>query len=154
MVAYRGTVSALSRQADAWSYLADLRSLPEWDPSVEGVRLLAGEPGEPGSRFEVQVRFLSGTLTLPYVTAFSEPQERVVFRAETESVIVVDEATVRSTGQGSEVTWAAKLELKGLRKVFEPALRVGFHRLGRRAEQGLRTRLAEPVRQSPRGGTS
>jgi hypothetical protein len=147
---YRGTVLTPRSQADAWRYLADLRSTQEWDPSVENVRLTSGEPGEVGSRYELEVEFLSRRLTLPSETVVSEPPDRVVFRAETSSVVVLDEATMSADGAGSAVTWNATLTLKGLRKALEPLLRIGFSRIGRQAEEGLREKLAHPASEGAR----
>ncbi|HMA26252.1 MAG: SRPBCC family protein [Solirubrobacterales bacterium] len=145
MASYTGTATAAHPQDDVWSYLADLRLIREWDPSVADARLVSGEPGKVGSRYELDVTFLGRTVTLAYETVVSEPPHRIVFAAETDALSVVDEALVLPLPEGSRATWNASLHLKGVRQVLELPLRAAFARLGGKAEQGLRERLSEPM---------
>jgi hypothetical protein len=142
MARYSATVNSPHPAHDVWSYLSDLRSVGEWDPSVDGVRLVSGEPGRVGARYELEVTFLRNRVCLPYVTEAAKPPARLIFTAETASVSVRDEAEVRPlpTG-GSSVTWDAELRLKGARRLLDPLLRPAFNRVGARAEAGLRDRL-------------
>jgi hypothetical protein len=144
MARYKGTVSSPHSAAEVWSYLADLRSAGQWDPSVDEVRLVSGTPRTVGAGYELAVSFLGGRVVLPYVTAAVNPPVGVVFTAETGSISVRDEATIRpdATG-GSSVTWDAELRLKGVRRLLEPLLRVAFNRVGARAENGLRDLLGQ-----------
>lgn len=145
MARYEATVNVAHTPEEVWRYLADLRLIGEWDPSVVGARLVSGEPGTVGARYEVDVRFLGRTLTLPYLTAEVEPPHRVVFSAETSLISVRDEARVGPIRDGgSTVTWDADLRLKGPRRILDLPLRAAFNRLGRRAERGLAERLNEP----------
>jgi carbon monoxide dehydrogenase subunit G len=144
MARYKGTVTSHHPASAVWSYLADLRSVAEWDPSVDEIRLLSGNPGTVGARYQLEVSFLGNRVSLPYVTVTADPPTRVVFSAETESVVVRDEARVRPLADGgSSVTWDADLRLKAARRLFDPLLRLAFNRLGRRAARGLGERLTE-----------
>ena len=150
MARYTGTVTSPHAPAEIWSYLADLRSIAEWDPSVEQIRLVSGDPGTIGARYQLEVSFLGGGVSLPYVTVTVEPPSRVVFAAETESVMVRDEARIRPIADGgSTVVWDAELRLKGARRLFDPLLRLAFNRLGNRAARGLSERLNEETVPSP-----
>jgi uncharacterized protein YndB with AHSA1/START domain len=150
MARYTGTVSTPHSPDEVWRYLADMRSVAEWDPSIESAKLVAGEPPDEGSRYEICVNFAGGSVTVPYETVTAEPSHRVVFQAETDSISVRDEATIRpSAGGGSEVTWDANLRLKGARRLLDLPLAVAFGRIGRSAERGLRERLSEPVLAPP-----
>jgi carbon monoxide dehydrogenase subunit G len=153
MASYSGTVESNLRQEEAWSYLADLRTTKEWDPSIVAARLVRGEPGEVGSRYELEVSFVGRTVTLPYETVESERPRRVVFEAHTGSMSIRDEATVWERAGGSGATWEASLRPRGIRRVFEPVLEVAFARLGRRAEEGLRERLAVSAPREERIGS-
>jgi len=154
MATYNGTAESNLRQDDAWCYLADLRSTKEWDPSVVAARLVRGEPGEVGSRYELEVSFAGRTVTLPYETVESERPRRVVFEAQTGSISVRDEATVRELAPGSGVSWKASLRLQGIRRLLDPVLQLAFGRLGRRAEEGLRERLAAAASREERIGSA
>ncbi|HSD22911.1 MAG TPA: SRPBCC family protein [Solirubrobacterales bacterium] len=146
MARYTGTVEAPHSAEAVWRYLADLRSVGEWDPSVESVTLIGGEPRTKGARYELEVGFGGGSVTLPYRVVETDPPRRVVFAAQNESVSVRDEARIEPVGpNASRVTWDADLRLRGARKVLELPLRVLFKRLGRNAERGLTERLREPA---------
>jgi hypothetical protein len=150
MARYTGTVTSPQSAAETWSYLADLRSIAEWDPSVEGIRLVSGDPGTVGARYLLEVGFLGGRVRLPYVTVTAEPPHCVVFAAETESVTIRDEARIQPMAdRGSSVVWDAELGLKGARRVLDPLLRLAFNRLGGRAARGLGERLNEPTLSHP-----
>jgi carbon monoxide dehydrogenase subunit G len=145
MARYTGTVDAPHSAEEVWRYLADLRSVGEWDPSVEDVRLVDGEVRTTDARYDLQVNFRGRTLSLPYRVAEVDPPHRVVFTARSESVTVRDEARIESLGPGSSrVTWDADLRLRGIRRLFELPLRAFFSRLGANAERGLSERLQKP----------
>lgn len=144
MARFTATISTPQSQDAVWRYLADLRAICEWDPSVSAARLIEGAPGAMGTRYELDVGFLGRIVTLPYETVVSEPPHRIAFRAETAALSILDEAVVLSVPEGSSVTWDAFLRLKGARRLLELPLQSAFGRLGRRAERGLRERLAVP----------
>ena len=101
MAQYSATLATENRPDDVWRYLADLRSIVEWDPSVEDARLVAGEPGLVATRYELDVRFLGRTVTLPYETVVAEPPHRLVFAAETDAMSIADKAMILPTVSGS-----------------------------------------------------
>ena len=107
-----------------------------------------------GTRYELDVRFLGRTVTLPYETVVAEPPHRLVFAAETDAMSIADEAIILPTVSGSSLTWRASLHLRGARRLLDPPLRLAFARLGRNAEIGLRTRLAVPMSEAQPVGVS
>ncbi len=150
MARYKGIVEAPHSAEEVWHYLADLRSVGEWDPSVESVTLVGGEPRTDSARYELEVSSRGRSITLPYRVVVAEPPHRVVFAAESESVSVRDEARIEPTGPGaSRVTWDADLRLRGIRKLLELPLRAFFNRLGENAEKGLSERLRKPALEAP-----
>lgn len=146
MARYIGTVDAPHSAEEVWNYLADLRSIREWDPSVDSVELTGGEPRAEGASYELEVRFRGRSITLPYRIVEVDPPHRVVFAAQTEEVSVRDEARIDAVGEGaSRVTWEADLRLRGIRRLFDLPLRGFFDRLGEDARKGLGERLRKPV---------
>ena len=108
MARYTGTVEAPHNAEEVWHYLADLRSAEEWDPSVDGVKLVLGEPRTESARYDLEVRFGGRSINIPYRVAELDPPHRVVFEAETDSVSVRDEARIEPKGPAaSSVTWDA-----------------------------------------------
>jgi carbon monoxide dehydrogenase subunit G len=150
MARYTGTVEATHSAEEVWHYLADLRSAEEWDPSVDEVQLTGGEPRTEGARYQLDVRFRSRSITLPYRIVEVDPPHRVVFAAETDSVMVRDEARIRPLGpSASRVTWDADLRLRGIRRLLDVPLRAIFSRIGENAREGLAERLRKPVLGEP-----
>jgi carbon monoxide dehydrogenase subunit G len=142
MARYIGTVEAPHGAEQVWHYLADLRSAEEWDPSVDKVELVGGEPRTPGARYDLEVRFGGRSINLPYRVAEVDAPHRVVFEAETDSVRVRDEARIEPRGPAeTRVTWDADLRLRGIRRLLDLPLRAVFHRVGEEARKGLRERL-------------
>ena len=97
--------------------------------------------GTVGARYELDVRFMGRTVTLPYETKTADPPHRVTFEAETGAMSIVDEAVVVPAPSGTKVTWTGALDLRGARRALDPLLQLAFGRLGKRAEDGLRERL-------------
>jgi uncharacterized protein YndB with AHSA1/START domain len=146
MAHYKGVVTAPHAPDEVWRYLADLRSVAEWDPSIDDARLVSGEPGAVGSRYEIEASFFGRTVSLPYETVEADPPRRVVFSAETDLVSVRDAADIGLiVDGGSLVTWNAELRLHGPQRILDLPLRAAFNRIGERGKRGLAERLAEPV---------
>jgi carbon monoxide dehydrogenase subunit G len=146
MARYTGTVEAPHSAEEVWHYLADLRSVEEWDPSIDAVELTAGEPRTEGARYRLDVRFRRRSITLPYRTVEVDPPHRVVFAAETDAAMVRDEARITPLGpSASRVTWDADLRLRGIRRLLDVPLRLIFSRVGKDARDSLSERLRKPV---------
>lgn len=123
------------RPADeVFAYMADLRNFAEWDPGVKKVVQVKGDGGGPGNEFDVTV---SGT-TLRYVTKEHAAPTSLLVVAESSTLVSTDTVTVAATDDGTIVTYDADLQLKGVFKVFGPALSLAFGRIGDRAAVGLR----------------
>lgn len=115
--------------------------MSEWDPTVaEAERLGEGEPGL-GSRFRVLVRWLGRDTELEYeITEFDSPR-RLVLRAENATSVSEDTVEVEARAGGSEMTYDARLTLKGIARLFDPVFGLAFKRLGDNAAAGLRREL-------------
>ena len=137
--------SALPPQ-DAFAYLADVERFVEWDPSVVRSTLVAGSAPGADASYDVEVKNGPRTMTLRYRTTVWDPPQRFVLHAETRWLQSLDEIRVEPRDGGSRVTYDASLTLKGIGRVFDPALGVVFRRIGDRAVPGLRRALhAESV---------
>jgi hypothetical protein len=96
-----------------------------------------------GSRFEVTVSFLGRRIPLEYrIIEFDRPS-RLVLSGGDSSIRSVDELTFVSRSGGTRVTYEARLEFVGIRRLADPILHVLFQRIGRLAVRGLRERVAE-----------
>jgi hypothetical protein len=127
-------------EEEAFDYLADFSWTPEWDPSVVEARRLTPGKVRLGSSFQVIVSFLGRRVPLEYrITEFERPS-RLVLSGGDSSLRSTDEMTFVSRPGGTRVTYEARLELTGIRRLADPFLDVMFQRIGRLAVRGLRER--------------
>ena len=139
MASYTATVGSTRPAEAAFDYLADFRSVAEWDPSItESVHINDGDPAQVGAIFRVTTETTLSDVVLEYTTIELERPRRIVLRGENDSMVSIDTITVTPADVGgSHVTYDAQIELKGLRKLVDPLLELGFKRLGDKARDGL-----------------
>lgn len=138
MADFRTTIDSRLAADEAFARMAAFERVTEWDPSiVEAERLAAGETAA-GSRFRVVSRFGGRAVELVYEVVEIDAPRRIVLAARNPSFTARDTITVEATGTGSAVTYDARLELGGWRRVLDALFQIAFTRLGRAAEAGLR----------------
>lgn len=143
MATYEATVSS-SREADeVFSYLADFRSVAEWDPSITASdHVNDGDPIQVGALYRVVTSMAGHETPMDYETVELERPGRIVLRGENDAAISEDTITIEPRADGGcEVTYLADIELKGARKLAEPAMKVALTRLGTKAKAGLEEKL-------------
>ena len=143
MAGYSATVPSTRPPDEVFAYLADFRSVADWDPSIsESVHVNDDDPIKVGAIFRVTTKTTLKNVVLEYTTIELDRPRRIVLRGENDSMVSVDTVTIRDAGDGgSEVTYSAEIELKGARKLLDPLLELGFKRLGDKARDGLRAEL-------------
>lgn len=142
MARYVAIVESTLPAAEVFAYLADFRSVREWDPSVKSAELTTvGEPIRVGAGFRVSVGMLGNTTSLDYETVELDAPHRLVLRGENSTVVSTDTVTVEPRGTGSVMTYDADLALKGPLKLFDPFMSLALGRLGANAKAGLVAKL-------------
>jgi hypothetical protein len=143
MASYHATVSSTRPPDEVFAYLADFRSVAEWDPSVRSaVHVNGDDPISVGAIFRVTTKTTLSEVALDYTTIELERPDRIVLRGENNSMVSLDTIVIRGDGHGgAAVTYDAKIDLKGMRKLADPLLQLGFKRLGDKARDGLRGKL-------------
>lgn len=136
------TVTTAWSPERAFAYMADFSHAPEWDPGVVAARRQdTGEVGL-GSVFDLTVRVGGRRFPLRYeVTDFAPG--RVTFTARSAVIESVDTVTVVRQGEATEVTYDARLRLRGILQLADPLLALGFSGVADRAIRGLERRLGE-----------
>lgn len=142
MAHYRTTVTSPASAEDVYAYLADFATIVQWDPGVREASLVAGDAGEVGAVYRVVTSNAGLVLTLDYHILEAMPPTaasvgRVVLQADTRDFRSYDVIDVESTATGCAVTYDADLALKGVRRPFDPFLRLAFQVIGGRARAGL-----------------
>jgi len=136
------TVTTTWSPEAAFAYMADFSHSEEWDPGVvEAARVDAGEVGV-GSAFDLTVRIGPRRMPMRYEITDYAPG-RVTFTARTSSLESVDTVTVARRGDATEVTYDARLNFRGILRVADPLLALGFRGVADRAVDGLVRRLAQ-----------
>lgn len=145
MARYRTTVHSSWGVDEAFDYLRDFATIAEWDPGVAAAELVDGEAGQVGARYRVDTVLLGRITPLEYaiVVEVDSPDgvRRVDLRAENADFVSYDVITVAPRPGGCDVTYDATIDLKGVRRLFDPTLWLLFQVIGRRAEAGLREAL-------------
>ncbi|HEX9064748.1 MAG TPA: SRPBCC family protein [Streptosporangiaceae bacterium] len=154
MAIYEATIPSAWPADDTFGYLAVFSHAEEWDPGVLSGEALDPGPVRPGSRFRLVVPFLGRNLPLTYqVTEFSSAERRVVLDATSTLLRARDVITVlpaSAGGQATAVSYQAEVTLRGPLRLLDPVLTKGFGKVGDRAANGLRARLAtEPGADTP-----
>ena len=114
-------------------YLADFTHAEEWDPGTESCTRLDSGPIRVGSRFhnESEIAGVSTELVYELVTLDAD---KVVLRGENDSATSTDTITVTPKDGGSEITYEAVIEAKGIGKLAEPLMKLVFERIGSETE--------------------
>ena len=120
---------------EAFAYMANLENFAEWDPGVTRAEQVEGEGPGPGAAYDVTVKGLRAPLR--YRTTRFEPPNSIVALAESRFLTSLDTITIESDGEGSIVTYDAKLTLNGPLALADPILGLSFGRIGDRATAGL-----------------
>lgn len=148
MAHYVASVESPWERERAFDYLAAFDSIADWDPGVARARALTEDRLAVGARFEVISSFVGREVPLVYETIEIDRPRRVLLRAETGTIVSLDEMSFDlRPGGGTIVTYDARLTLKGLAQVGSPLMALAFRRLGDAARDGLRERIggAEPA---------
>lgn len=135
MARYLVRIRSPKSPAEAFAYMANLTNFAEWDPGVTRVEQVEGEGPGPDAAYDVTVKGMRTPLR--YRTTLFEPPRSIVALAESRFLTSLDTITVEDDGEGSIVTYDAKLTLNGLAGLADPILGLSFGRIGDRATVGL-----------------
>lgn len=149
MARYVARVPSSASPEAAYKYLADFTSIAEWDPGVASAELLEGQPATTGAVYRVVAIFGPRKIPLDYRVLFAAPPHeqrpgRILLEATTSEFSSRDIIEVIATDSGCTAVYDATLELAGLRKAADPLMQLAFNVVGRRAEKGMISALANP----------
>lgn len=129
---------------ESFALVADYSHLAEWDPGIaRSARIDTGSLGI-GSAFEVVAALFGREVPIRYEIVAFEAPHRVVLDGRGRALKATDDIEFRAVGAGTEIDFTADLGLTGPLRLVQPLFRPAFTRLGRRAMDGLRSRLGEP----------
>lgn len=123
-----------------FGYLSDFETTTEWDPGTVKTVRTEGDGG-PGTKYRNISSFAGRETELEYVVQQLEPGKVFQLRGENKTVTALDTMTFRQIGGGTEVTYRAEFEFKGVARLAQPLLKGQFRKLGDEAEQGMHDAL-------------
>ena len=142
MANYNATVRSSRPAEEVFAYLADFRSVAEWDPSItESTHTNDGDPIQVGAQYHVVTTMLGHETPMDYETVELARPTRIVLRGENPTAISTDTITITSSAHGCDVTYDADVELKGAKKIADPVMGLALGRLGAKAENGPSDKL-------------
>ncbi len=114
-------------------YLKDFSNAEEWDPGTVSCTREDSNPIQVGSRFHNKSKIAGISTELTYRLE-QLTDAKLVFVGENDSALSTDTITVRPHGSGSEITYEAVIEPKGLGKLADPIMKLVFERIGSKTE--------------------
>jgi carbon monoxide dehydrogenase subunit G len=130
------TFSVAPPPADVLAYLKDFANATEWDPGTQSCTQNGAGPVQVGTTWHNVSRVAGVTTELEYELR-ELTNERIVLVGHNKSATATDTITVRPEGPGSEVTYRADLEMKGVAALMAPAMKLIFERLADATEKQL-----------------
>ena len=141
MASYQMRIQTPWSATDAFDYVGDLTNFADWDPGIpSSVQVVGNGPGT-GAEYDVEA---SGSV-LRYVVDVYDAPHRVRAKGRNRWLTSIDTISVSKDGDGSVVSYDADLRLHGILRIGDPLLAVAFRRMGDRARDGLRDKLAGTV---------
>ncbi len=137
MAHYAVTIRTSLPPSEAFVYVAELTNLPEWDPGVSSaVQVRGGGPG-PDAAYEVTLS-TGRSMTLTYETTSFDGDALTTTLVATHAWFrSVDTVTASPNGDGADVTYDARLELRGPLALGDLLMRPVFQKIGDKAAAGL-----------------
>lgn len=124
-----------------FDFLSDFTTTNEWDPGTVRTVRVSGDGGV-GTTYRNTSKFAGRETELTYVVEEVVPQKVFALRGENKTLVAHDTMTFRETSEGTEVTYVAKFDFKGLAKYAAPLLAPAFKRLGDEAAKGMHEALS------------
>jgi carbon monoxide dehydrogenase subunit G len=132
----------VTRDADTvTSYLADFSNATAWDPGTVSCERQDSGPVKVGSTWRNVSEFLGRKTELNYRLETLAPGH-IVLVGSNKTATSTDDITVRATPPGSEVTYQATIELRGLAKLGAPVVAAAMQRLGDRTAAQIQETIA------------
>ncbi len=127
--------------AEVYAYLRDFTTTNEWDPGTVRTTRVQGDGGV-GTRYHNVSSFLGRETELTYVVEEDTAPRTLRLRGENKTVVAHDTMTLTpTTDGGTELTYRAEFDFKGLARVVAPLTAPALRKLGNDAERGLREAL-------------
>lgn len=128
------------RPAVMLDYLKDFANAEDWDPGTEKCVRLDDGPVAVGSTWKNTSKIAGVSTELVYeLTELTDA--KVVFHGTNETADTTDTIEVVASGDGSEITYTAVIEMSGAAKLAAPVVKLVFEKIGSDTEDDMVTVL-------------
>ncbi|CAN5239675.1 MAG: SRPBCC family protein [Nocardioides sp.] len=136
------TVATSAPPERVFAYLSDFTNTTEWDPGTVQTERISGGGGV-GTRYHNVSKFLGRKTDLEYTVIEHTAPGLFRLKGVNKSVEATDTMRITAAGTGSEVTYTAEFDFKGVAKYAAPLFKPALTKLGNDAEKGLKSALAD-----------
>jgi carbon monoxide dehydrogenase subunit G len=110
-------------------YLKDFEHAEQWDPGTESCRRADAGPIAVGATWQNTSKIAGVQTELTY-TLEKLTDNTIVLVGRNDTATSTDTITVHRSGSGSEITYHADIEMRGLAKLAAPAIKLIFEKIG------------------------
>jgi dehydrogenase/reductase SDR family protein 12 len=129
----------------SFSFLSNFSNLPDWDFGIESVEKVTEGILRVGTKFVVQANFMGRSIPMTYTLEEYILDKKVVYRGESENLIVVDTIEFEESGMGTKVLYGAEFDFQGILKNIEPVFKVLLKFTAQTAFTGMKKALSKPT---------
>jgi carbon monoxide dehydrogenase subunit G len=130
------TFTVTPSPATVVDYLKDFGNAEHWDPGTETCTRNDPGPIAVGASWHNVSKIAGVTTELTYTLA-ELAADKIVLVGENDKATSTDTISVRPADSGSEVTYTADLDMKGLAKLATPAMKLLFEKLAHATEKQM-----------------
>ena len=141
MAHYKFRVQTDMPTAQAFEYVADLRTFADWDPGVVRSVLIEGSAPGPDGVYDVTVLNGDRESTLRYRVTEYQPNGRLKVIGKNAFLTSIDVIEVTEEDGKTVVTYDATLRLRFPLSLGDPILQRIFNRIGGKAAVGMESAL-------------
>lgn len=143
MITVRGSISTVLPPERAFAFLSEFENTSTWDPGTPVVEKRSEGPAAVGHRYHAEAEFRGERRPIEYEIEELRPGH-IRLRGENKTLVAFDSMDVvpsTSIPGGSDVTYTAEFDLKGVLKIAQPVLRPAFDALRDPALNGMKGKL-------------
>jgi carbon monoxide dehydrogenase subunit G len=123
-------------------YLSRFETTADWDPHTQSCTAVDGGPVAEGKRYRNTQKIGPSSSTLEYRVVAYTPGRHVKLQGTNKTVDAVDEMTFEPVDGGTQVTYRAQFDLKGLARFSEPLAKLLLERIATDGQRGMEQALA------------
>jgi len=126
-----------SPQSEVFAYAADFSNIGDWDPGVVASSKMTDGPVGVGTRYQLEVKFVTGMIPMVYEITAYEPDTRVVLVGSSTKLHAVDEIRFAGDGPTTLIDYTADLTFLSFFRYLVPVMGPALKKVGTRAVDGL-----------------